>query len=159
MAPLGRHDQATTSHRAGRRLRVRGREADERRVAVEMADLEPAAPPVRTQLEREATAHRGAVGNVVVDRQTREIERQIEPDAGAVEVDEDRVEDSIDEVGELAHDEASLHREGTERRELGLGQAPAIDDEPSLPERAGLADLVRPDRELLADATELRIER
>src|ERR1700733_7708861 len=86
----GRQINEETAPVAGRNLSLsltsgipplRGmRELDQRGASIEVADLDRGPPPERRQLERETASHRFAASRAVSDRQSRNIERQVETD-------------------------------------------------------------------------------
>src|SRR5439155_22148270 len=76
------------------------RESDEGRAAPDPFDLDGWMVGVSTQSERESAAHpaAGALGGSVIDRQARNIEREIEPNHQPAGFERHRVEHPIDEL-------------------------------------------------------------
>jgi hypothetical protein len=114
-----------------------------------MADLDGRPPPELGQLKREPASHRFTASRAVSDRQSRNVEGQVEADDRSAQVVGPSKQDFVDEFGNGPQDKSTLAAERSKQRKIVSADESWVVEETSLIKFVCLAKLICADAQTL----------
>src|ERR1700733_16024875 len=126
------------------------RELDQRGASIEMADLDRRPPPERRKLEGEPATHRFAASRAVSDRQSRNVEGQVETDDRGAKVIGPSEQHIVNELRHRPQCKSALCRDAAKQTQFFLADDGRIVKESAFIQFTAVAKLI------CADAQPLR---
>ena len=124
-------------------------ELDQRGATIEVADLNCRPPPKRRELEREAATHGLAASRAMLDRQTRDIERQIEADNRSAKIIGSGEQHFVHEFRRGSQLVSALARDALKQIQFLVADGGRIIEEPGFVQFVAFAKLISADAQSL----------